>query len=144
MRRVAGALWLVLWLCALPVWAQEQAPQEQAPPAPIQKPLPAAAQREAVTTRHTLALGDESLDYVAEIGTVIVTAGDGERQGEMFYTAYRLTGAEPRDRALAFSRALQEEGVRVNQRCAWFLSAAHDSGAIEETLEAADRALAAI
>jgi glutamate-1-semialdehyde 2,1-aminomutase len=49
-----------------------------------------------------------------------------------------------RDRALAFSRALQEEGVRVNQRCAWFLSAAHDSGAIEETLAAADRALAAI
>ena len=38
-----------------------------------------------------------------------------------------------RDRALAFSRALQEEGVRVNQRCAWFLSTAHDRDAIDET-----------
>jgi glutamate-1-semialdehyde 2,1-aminomutase len=49
-----------------------------------------------------------------------------------------------RDRALAFSRALQEEGVRVNQRCAWFLSTAHDQGTIDETLAAADRALAAL
>jgi glutamate-1-semialdehyde 2,1-aminomutase len=46
-----------------------------------------------------------------------------------------------RDRALAFCKALQEEGVRVNQRCAWFLSTAHDDAAIDETLAAADRAL---
>ena len=47
-----------------------------------------------------------------------------------------------RDRALAFCKALQEEGVRVNQRCSWFLSTAHDEAAIDETLAAADRALA--
>lgn len=97
MSRIAGALWLGLLLAAAPAFGQEP------PPAPIEKPAgPAAVQREAVTTRHTLALGDRSLDYVAEIGTVIVTAGDGERKGEMFYTAYRLPGAEPRERPVAF------------------------------------------
>jgi glutamate-1-semialdehyde 2,1-aminomutase len=49
-----------------------------------------------------------------------------------------------RDRALAFHTALQEQGVRVNQRCSWFLSAAHDDATIDETLAAADRAMAAI
>ena len=49
-----------------------------------------------------------------------------------------------RDRAMAFSRALQENGARVNQRAAWFLSAAHDDATIDETLAAADRAFAAI
>jgi glutamate-1-semialdehyde aminotransferase len=49
-----------------------------------------------------------------------------------------------RDRAMAFSRALQENGVRVNQRCSWFFSAAHDDATIDETLAAADRALAEI
>jgi glutamate-1-semialdehyde 2,1-aminomutase len=55
---------------------------------------------------------------------------------------YRTSAACDRDAALAFSQALQEEGVRVNQRCSWFLSAAHDDQVIEETLAAADRAMA--
>ncbi|MCW5747751.1 MAG: aspartate aminotransferase family protein [Alphaproteobacteria bacterium] len=53
-----------------------------------------------------------------------------------------VAAGNDRDRALAFCKALQEEGVRVNQRCAWFLSAAHDDAAIDETLAAVDRALA--
>ena len=69
----------------------------------------------------------------------------------MFQTFF-TTGAPPRNyreaagcdrvQAAAFSRALQEEGVRVNQRCSWFLSAAQDDATIEETLQAADRAMA--
>ncbi|WP_162914652.1 S10 family peptidase [Desertibaculum subflavum] len=97
--RFGAALWLALTLAGQPALAQ--APL--APPAPIEKPGPIpAVQREAVTSRHTLTIGDKSLDYTAEIGTVIVTANDGERQGEMFYTAYRLAEAEPRDRPIAF------------------------------------------
>jgi carboxypeptidase C (cathepsin A) len=99
MRRLAALLCLALLLAAPPAWTQEA----QSPPAPVEKPVPPpAVQREAVTTRHTLDLGNRSLDYVAEIGTVIVTAADGERQGEMFYTAYRLPEAEPRERPIAF------------------------------------------
>ena len=45
---------------------------------------------------------------------------------------------------MGFSQALQANGVRVNQRCAWFLSAAHDDDAIDETLTAADRAFAGL
>ncbi len=57
---------------------------------------------------------------------------------------YREAAACDRDRALAFHAALQEEGVRVTQAARWFLSAAHDDGVIDETLAAADRALAAV
>ena len=57
---------------------------------------------------------------------------------------WRESSLVDRDRAMAFSRALQDNGVRVNQRCAWFFSAAHDDATIDETLAAADRALAAI
>jgi glutamate-1-semialdehyde 2,1-aminomutase len=57
---------------------------------------------------------------------------------------WRESSRMDRDRAMAFSRALQEGGVRVNQRCSWFLSAAHDDATIDETLAAADRALAAV
>jgi glutamate-1-semialdehyde 2,1-aminomutase len=63
------------------------------------------------------------------------TSGAGPRN-------YRESAACDRDMALAFCRALQEEGVRVNQRCSWFLSSAHDAETIEETLAAADRAMA--
>lgn len=55
---------------------------------------------------------------------------------------YRESAACDRDMALAFHAALQEEGVRVNQRTTWFLSAAHDEPIIAETLNAADRAMA--
>ena len=57
---------------------------------------------------------------------------------------WRESSLFDRDRAMAFSRALQENGVRVNQRAAWFLSAAHDDATIDETLAAADRAFATI
>lgn len=57
---------------------------------------------------------------------------------------WRESSLFDRDRAMAFSQALQDNGVRVNQRCAWFFSAAHDDTTIDETLAAADRALAAI
>ena len=55
---------------------------------------------------------------------------------------YRESVACDRDMALAFHSALQEEGVRVNQQAKWFLSAAHDDAVIDETLAAAERAMA--
>jgi glutamate-1-semialdehyde 2,1-aminomutase len=57
---------------------------------------------------------------------------------------YREAVACDRDKALAFHRALQEEGVRVNQQAKWFLSTAHDDAIIDETLAAADRAMATL
>jgi glutamate-1-semialdehyde 2,1-aminomutase len=57
---------------------------------------------------------------------------------------YRDSAACDRDMALAFHTALQEQGIRVNQRTAWFLSTAHDDSIIDETLAAADRAMAAL
>ncbi len=57
---------------------------------------------------------------------------------------YRDSAACDRDMALAFHTALQEQGIRVNQRTTWFLSTAHDDAIIDETLAAADRAMAAL
>jgi len=57
---------------------------------------------------------------------------------------YRDAVACDRDKALAFHTALQNEGIRTNQNAKWFLSVAHDDSIIDETLEAADRAMMAI
>ena len=65
------------------------------------------------------------------------TSGPGPRN-------YRESVACDRDIALAFHRALQDEGVRVNQLSKWFLSTAHDEAVIDETLAAADRAMATL
>jgi glutamate-1-semialdehyde 2,1-aminomutase len=55
---------------------------------------------------------------------------------------YRESAACDKDKALAFHQALQEEGIRTNQNAKWFLSTAHDDAIIDETLAAADRAMA--
>ena len=57
---------------------------------------------------------------------------------------YRDSAACDRDMALAFHTALQEQGIRVNQRATWFLSTSHDDAIIDETLAAADRAMATL
>ena len=57
---------------------------------------------------------------------------------------YRDASACDRDRAAAFHRVLQEEGIRINSVGKWFLSTAHDDAIIDETLEATDRAMAAL
>jgi len=57
---------------------------------------------------------------------------------------YRDAMACDRDKAMAFHRALQDEGIRTNQQAKWFLSTAHDDAIIDETLAAADRAMGAI
>ena len=57
---------------------------------------------------------------------------------------YRDAVACDRDRALAFHRALQDEGIRTNQQAKWFLSTAHDDAIIDRTLAAADRAMKAV
>lgn len=57
---------------------------------------------------------------------------------------YRDSAACDRDAMLAFHAALQEEGVRAQQAGKWFLSTAHDRPVIEETLAAADRAMAKV
>src|SRR4029079_8278447 len=59
-------------------------------------------------------------------------------------STYREAVACDRDKALAFHVALQEEGIRTNQNAKFFLSTAHDDAIIDETLAAADRAMAAI
>jgi glutamate-1-semialdehyde 2,1-aminomutase len=57
---------------------------------------------------------------------------------------YRESAACDRDAMLGLHAALQEEGIRVQQAGKWFLSTAHDDAVIDETLAAADRAMASV
>lgn len=86
---------------------------------------------EVLGKRHRLPILSQGLPTIFQ---TFFTTGPSPRN-------FREAAATDRDRAMALSRALQDEGVRVNQRCSWFLSAAHDDATIDETLAAADRAM---
>jgi glutamate-1-semialdehyde 2,1-aminomutase len=89
---------------------------------------------EALGKRHGLPILSQGLPAIFQ---TFITTGPPPRN-------FREAAATDRDRAMALSRALQDEGVRVNLRCSWFLSAAHDDATIDETLAAADRAMAKV
>ena len=88
----------------------------------------------ALADKHRLPMRVQGLPAIFQ---VFFTTGPPPRN-------YREADACDRDRALAFHRALQEEGIRINQAGKWFLSTAHDDAIIDETLAAADRAMAAL
>ena len=67
----------------------------------------------------------------------------GESSGHRLVAKEISTDCD-RDAVLALHQALQEEGIRTNQNAKFFLSTAHDDAIIDETLAAADRAMAAI
>ena len=92
----------------------------------------------------------EGLGAIAREHTVPVQVQGLPAIFQVFFTDgpppanYRDAVACDRDKALAFHTALQDEGVRTNQNAKFFLSTAHDDAIIDETLQAADRAMAAI
>jgi glutamate-1-semialdehyde 2,1-aminomutase len=88
----------------------------------------------SIAARHGVPMRVQGLPAIFQ---TFFTSGDGP-------TNYREALACDRDRALAFHSALQEEGVRINQVAKWFLSTAHDDAVIDETLAAADRAMATL
>ena len=88
----------------------------------------------ALGKKHRVAIQVQGLPAIFQ---VFFTSGPGPRN-------YRESVACDRDKALAFHQALQEEGIRTNQNAKWFLSTAHDDAIIDETLAAADRAMATL
>jgi glutamate-1-semialdehyde 2,1-aminomutase len=87
--------------------------------------------------------------HVQGLGTVFNTTflapadvpGAGAEPSIADYRAYQRTDLARQRR---FLRALQDRGVRVTSRGTWFLSAAHRDADIDETLAAAETALAAV
>ena len=86
----------------------------------------------ALARKHKLPIRVQGLPAIFQ---TFFTSGPAPRN-------YRDSAACDRDAMLAFHAALQEEGVRPQQAGKWFLSTAHDRPVIEETLAAADRAMA--
>ena len=84
--------------------------------------------------KHRLAMRVQGLPAIFQ---VFFTTGPAPRN-------YREAASCDRDMVLAFHHELQEEGIRINQVGKWFLSTAHDDVIIDETLAAADRAMAAL
>ena len=88
----------------------------------------------SLAQKHRLPMRVQGLPAIFQ---VFFTTGPAPRN-------YREADACDRDRVLAFHRALQEEGIRINQVGKWFLSTAHDDAIIDQTLAAADRAMATL
>jgi glutamate-1-semialdehyde 2,1-aminomutase len=88
----------------------------------------------ALGEKHRLAMRVQGLPAIFQ---VFFTDGQAPKN-------YRDAAACDRDKVLAFHAALQEEGIRINQVGKWFLSTAHDDAIIDETLAAADRAMATL
>jgi glutamate-1-semialdehyde 2,1-aminomutase len=88
----------------------------------------------AIAAKHKVPVQVQGLPAIFQ---VYFTSGAAPRN-------YREAVACDRDKALAFHLALQEEGIRTNQNAKWFLSTAHDDAIIDETLAAADRAMASV
>ena len=88
----------------------------------------------ALAGKHRLPMRVQGLPAIFQ---VFFTSGPAPRN-------YREAEACDRDSVLAFHRALQEEGIRINQAGKWFLSTAHDDAIIDETLAAVDRAMATL
>jgi glutamate-1-semialdehyde 2,1-aminomutase len=88
----------------------------------------------ALAAKHRLPIRVQGMPAIFQ---TFFTAGAAPRN-------YRESAACDRDAMLALHAALQEEGVRVQQAGKWFLSTAHDDPVIDETLAAADRAMAGV
>jgi carboxypeptidase C (cathepsin A) len=67
------------------------------PPAAEQGRLPPDS-----TTRHTLALPGRTLDFTATAGSIPLFNDKREPQADIAFTAYQLTGADPRTRPVTF------------------------------------------
>ncbi len=78
--------------------------------------------------------------HVQGLGTVFNTCFTEQP----LVTDYRSYQQADLDRQRRWLRALQDRGVRVTSRGTWFLSAAHTDADIDETLAAAERALASV
>jgi glutamate-1-semialdehyde 2,1-aminomutase len=88
----------------------------------------------ALANKHRLPVRVQGLPAIFQ---VFFTSGSAPRN-------YREAAVCDRGAVLAFQRALQEEGIRINQVGKWFLSTAHDDAIIDETLAATDRAMAGL
>jgi carboxypeptidase C (cathepsin A) len=73
-------------------------PPKSAPAHAAATPLPTDS-----TTRHTMRLGDRELAYEAIAGSLPLVDGKGERKADIFYVAYRLSGAPAATRPITFA-----------------------------------------
>ncbi len=87
--KLATVLLLAVLGAALPIAAQEPAPTKDAGSGLLAL-LPAPAE-----TRHSLRLGDTTLDYRATAGTLPLRDGEGERMAEIFHVAFTAEPAAP-------------------------------------------------
>jgi len=89
-------------LCVGFALAPALAAEEQKPPAsaaPEAAPLPAAD----VVSSHTIKLGSRELAYTATAGALPLTNLKGEKQAEVFFVAYTLSGADPATRPITIA-----------------------------------------
>lgn len=56
-----------------------------------------------VTTQHTLRVGNDTFNYTARAGTIVLRADDGEPRASFFVVSYTRDGADPARRPVTFT-----------------------------------------
>jgi len=97
MRR-HSILLLMLAALALPVAVPSRADEAKPAAATATALLP-----ESASTRHEIRIGGRVLSYGATAGTLAIRDAKGERKADIFHVAYRLDGADPARRPIAFA-----------------------------------------
>lgn len=94
---------LLLSLClALPVLAQDARPQGPGGQAASERPTPPAFPADSVT-RHSLRIGEATLDFTATAGSIVIDDQEGRPQARVAYVAYLREGAARGQRPVVFA-----------------------------------------
>ena len=86
-----------------PAAADRQHPGAGKPEQPEAKPAAAASLPADAVTTHTITVDGRELAYTATAGTLALTNDKGERTAEIFYVAYRLSGAPKASRPITIA-----------------------------------------
>ena len=56
-----------------------------------------------VSTQHTIRVGDQTINYTARAGTIVLKSDDGEPRASFFVVSYTKDGADPTNRPVTFT-----------------------------------------
>ena len=96
--RLTSCCALGFLLLLAPAARAEDAPAKPEHPAALLAMLPADS-----VTQHSIDVAGRKLAYTATAGTLPLRDDKGEQTASVFYTAYTLNGAQPRDRPITFA-----------------------------------------
>src|SRR5687767_14259362 len=100
MRNVCVALVLIVFTAA--TFAQERTATVERKPADAPKEKK-EVKEEISTTSHTLRIGNETINYTARAGTIVLRNDEGEPRASFFVISYTRDGGDAAKRPVTFT-----------------------------------------